>query len=395
MQFLAFLCFLAIVLAGSGTYVYGLMLHLQYPKGNMQKDYSYRPSVSILLPCYQEGRAVYDTIKSIAGSDYEGPLEIIVTDDCSMDDSFKWVLKAQEEFKHIPINAGRNPKNLGKTQTILNALNRSVSEIVMIVDSDTLLDKSAIKEVVACFGCDPKMAIVGIPAGVRNPNQNALTGYQAAIYYSGFRLYRIPQCHYRTLGCVGGYAFAIKRSVFKEIEPDIIARRWFGCTVNDGEDRFMTHAVLLRGYHTYQDSDAKCWTRVPSTFKAYWGQQIRWRRTFLRDFFWTIRTLSEQVWKLHPLAIWQYIFYPLALFVAMLDVTVIVASDSWFSSWQAISYMATMFFLVVVMQRFHPEQKLTHPLKVLVYTPWWIINTMLVTIAALFTLDTGSWGNRG
>jgi len=85
----------------------------------------------------------------------------------------------------------------------------------------------------------------------------------------------------------------------------------------------------------------------------------------------------------------------LALFVAMLDVGVIVASDSWFSSWQAFSYMATMFVVVYAAKFFHPEQKLKHPFKVLLFTPWWIINTVVVTIVALFTLDAGDWGNRG
>ena len=32
-------------------------------------------------------------------------------------------------------------------------------------------------------------------------------------------------------------------------------------------------------------------------------QQLRWRRSIVRDFFFTLKTLPQHVWKLHPNAV--------------------------------------------------------------------------------------------
>jgi N-acetylglucosaminyltransferase len=68
--------------------------------------------------------------------------------------------------------------------------------------------------------------------------------------------------------------------------------------VNQGEDRFLTHQTLLRGYGTYINTDALCWTTVPSTLPELFKQQLRWKRSILRDLFYTLRTLPQHVWTL-------------------------------------------------------------------------------------------------
>jgi hyaluronan synthase len=391
---LLFLTVLILGLAGTINYLIAGILTLHYPKGHITKDYSHKPTVSILLPCYNEGSAVYDTVKSIRGSDYpQGKLDIIVTDDCSVDNSYEWILKAEQDFPHV--KAIRNPRNLGKTETILNAMNASHADIVMVVDSDTVLAPTCITEVMACFA-SPKMGVVGVPASVKNPNENALTAYQTAVYFSGFRVYRVWQSHLKGVGCIGGYALAIRRQIFKDIEPELHARRWFGTIVNDGEDRFITHLVLLRGYDTYQDADAKCWTSVPSTYGKYWGQQLRWRRTFLRDFFWTLRTIRAHVCKLHPILIHTYVVLPLALIVAAATVMMVATTGGvgWFDFRRVVSYLFASFLALALAQTAHRDQQVKNPLKLIVYAPWWLVNSFLLTVAATLTLDCGDWGNR-
>src|SRR6266404_189799 len=122
-QFLA-VCTAIALLVGIVRYLIGGMLRITHPNVGVNKDYSYVPTVSILLPCYNEGNTVYDTISSINESDYPlERLEIIVTDDCSVDDSYVWIKKAAKDFKNV--TAVRNQENMGKTQTILNALAHS------------------------------------------------------------------------------------------------------------------------------------------------------------------------------------------------------------------------------------------------------------------------------
>src|ERR1700685_1013273 len=93
-------------------YLMGLLLRLSFPGTKIRKDYSWQPTVSVLLPCYNEGRTVYNSIESISKSNYPTEkFEVIPQDDCSVDDSYEWMIKAQRDFANIPIRVGRNVSN--------------------------------------------------------------------------------------------------------------------------------------------------------------------------------------------------------------------------------------------------------------------------------------------
>jgi hyaluronan synthase len=110
----------------------GLILRLSFPAAMIRKDYTWQPTVSVLLPCYNEGETVYRTIESISRSNYPNELfEVIAQDDCSADDSFQWMLKAQRDFTNIRIRCGRNDANSGKARTVCNALQFSAAELVI------------------------------------------------------------------------------------------------------------------------------------------------------------------------------------------------------------------------------------------------------------------------
>jgi hyaluronan synthase len=51
-------------------YVMGIILRLSFPSTTVRKDYTYEPTVSVLLPCFNEGKTVYETIESISKSNY-------------------------------------------------------------------------------------------------------------------------------------------------------------------------------------------------------------------------------------------------------------------------------------------------------------------------------------
>lgn len=38
------------------NYVMGIILKLSFPSTKIQKDYSYQPTVSVLMPCFNEGK---------------------------------------------------------------------------------------------------------------------------------------------------------------------------------------------------------------------------------------------------------------------------------------------------------------------------------------------------
>lgn len=371
------------------------VIKLSDPDVGLKRNYSYTPTVAVLVSCYNEGAAIYDTIKSVAESDYPADkLRIHVFDDCSPNpDSWEWIQKCAVDFPNVV--ATKNEKNKGKGKTILEASRAATTEVIVTIDSDTLVEKRAIKELAACFA-EPKMGLVGGIVGISNPNHNDLTAFQVCIYYLGFIVFKIPESYFRSVACVSGCLSMIRTSVFNEISDEIEHRNWFGLPIRYGEDRFITHQTLLHGYQTYVTDKAHCWTPGPDTIQGYWGQQLRWCQSAVYDFFRTLRHPYLHAKKVHPYTFYVLLIQPMAIFLAL-----VVYASSAISVFLAgvmmrsIHYVGVVALLLVLIRHFKKEQRVhRNPLRLLVYAAWGLIHTLFMFPLALTTLDCDGWGGH-
>lgn len=364
-------------------------------KYRVKMDYTLKPTVSILLPCFNEGAAVYDSIKSIRASDYPAEkLEIIAVDDCSVDDSYRWMQKAAADFENVQVH--KNPVNMGKGKTMIRALGYSKSEMVISIDSDTVFAPDTVTELMACFA-DPEIGAVGGVVGLLNVNDNFLTMFQAFQYYLGFRLYKIAENWTKTVGCIAGPLFAVRRHVLQEVAPLVEKRNWFGVHVTDGEDRFLTHMIVLKGWGTYVNTKAQCWTTAPSDLKKYFHQQLRWKRSPVRDFLLTIRLLPAHLRLNSPWTVlYVYLFLPLTLFGMLFRIAVAAYVNPlfWIDPLMICAYMGLAIIVSLCIKKYSPEQTIENPFKLAVFGVWWIVSSLFLTTLSFLTLDSGDWGTR-
>ena len=387
-----FLCLVISVV----KYLMGLILRISFPSAKIRKDYTLQPTVSVLLPCYNEGQTVYNSIESISKCNYPNDhFEVIAQDDCSVDDSYEWMQKAQRDFTNISIRVGRNDFNCGKARTVCNALQHSSAEIIISIDSDCIFHSDAIRELTACFA-EPGIGSVGGRVGVSNPNDNVITAIQTIVYYAAFELYKIPENMTRSVCCISGCLFAIRRTLLLELEPILRARHWFGIPVNQGEDRFLTHLALMRGYGTYINNDALCWTAVPTKLSVLFNQQLRWRSSILRDLFYTLRTLPQHVFKLHPNTIFTMILTPLGAIVALLMVITMLSTNplAWAGPEPLVVYLGITAAFSWAIKKYSVRETIQHPLAFGAYIAWSLASSLFITPLALLTFDSGDWGTR-
>src|SRR5205085_3217174 len=175
--------YLFIFLVFLNRYVFGLYLTIVRRKTIDETIDGYEPTITVVVPLYNEGRSIYDTILSLVKLDYpQDKLEVTVVDDCSTDDSYEWACKAAREYPNVTVL--RNPVNMGKRKGINHAVRASKAEIIVSVDSDVIVYPTALRELVARF-VSPQIAAVGGRIHVSNPNENWLTRLQTIKYYFG------------------------------------------------------------------------------------------------------------------------------------------------------------------------------------------------------------------
>lgn len=72
------------------------------------------PTCRVIVPAYKEGSLVYETLKSIANSNFpKHKLQILAIDDGSKDETWNWMKKAKQELGN-QIVIFRQPDNKGK-----------------------------------------------------------------------------------------------------------------------------------------------------------------------------------------------------------------------------------------------------------------------------------------
>ena len=383
---------LFILIVFLNRYVFGLYFRLIRGRKIQDKDYRYEPTVTVVVPLYNEGKSIYDTIVSLVRLEYPNDkLQIIVVDDCSTDDSYEWARKAAREHSNVQVL--RNPHNMGKRKGINHAVREATSEIIVSVDSDVLVFPSAVRELVACF-TRPDIAAVGGRVHVSNPNDNWLSKLQTIKYYFGQEHLKNLERSIESVMCLSGCLTAYRRSVLIELEPILEDRNILGVPIKYGEDRFLTHQIIKRGYKTRMTMDAMCFTKAPTTLNGYFNQQLRWKRSNIVDFIVGV----GHAWKFHPLLCVHYLCMLALLLIYPFVIVMHVAQHEFL---ELATFHAEIIAALGLVYYFSPSVRAlppwlrVHPLAFLPMAVLMPVAYLLMTPLGLFTLDSSSWETRG
>ncbi|QJA08186.1 glycosyltransferase [Romboutsia sp. CE17] len=266
-------------------------------------DENYTPGVSVIIPCFNEEEWIQKTIIGCLNQDYPiDKLEVIVVDDCSNDNSVQKINEIIERLKvecsdydvESRIKFILQPDNRGKREALVAGVNVAKHELVTFVDSDSFLEPRAIKNLVQPFR-DPKVGGVTGRTDVENAWTNYITKMQAVRYYVAFRMIKAAESIFDCVTCLSGPISCYRKDLVDKYKYDWLSQTFLGQPATFGDDRSMTNFILKHHRTVYQDS-AICTTIVPSDFKVFLKQQMRWKRSWLRE---SIRA-GGFMWKKEP-----------------------------------------------------------------------------------------------
>jgi N-acetylglucosaminyltransferase len=371
-------------------YIAGILLRVLRGKNMDETRDDYEPTVTAVIPMFNEGAAIKETLKSLLDATYpHDKLKILCVDDCSTDDSYEHAREvAKKSGGRLKIL--RNRQNLGKRRSIIRATREADSEIIVSVDSDVVVDPGAIGQLVRRFTED-RIAAVGGWVDVRNKQDNWLTRMQVVKYWYSYFFMKNLEWGFRRVMCLSGCLTAYRRSVLVELEPVLEKRSVLGVPIKYGEDRFLTRQIVKAGYLTTMTLEARCRTFVPSTLSAYFSQQLRWRRSNIVDYAGGF----SHVWRLNPvLAIHFFSLFALLL-VYPIAVVRALAAHKFFPA-LVLHTEAVVFFGLLYRWRTRklPKAERVGPLAFIPLSLLMPVTYALLTPLALFTLDTASWETR-
>jgi hyaluronan synthase len=250
------------------------------------------PQLTVIIPAFNEGAMVSKTIKSCANADYPaGRLEIIAIDDGSGDDTWEHIQASASRYPNL-VRTVRFPTNRGKREALVAGFEMASGEIVVTVDSDSIIERRALLEIASPFQ-DLRIGAVGGKVAVLNRFEGILPRMLHVRFVLSFDFLRSAQSVYRTVYCCPGAFTAYRAAVLKLVVPAWRNQKFMGQPCTIGEDRALTNDVLNAGYDTVYQRTAIVHTVVPHTYVKLCRMYLRWDRSYIRE---ELR-LARIVWK--------------------------------------------------------------------------------------------------
>lgn len=227
------------------------------------------PSVTVVVPCYNESETVAGTLDSLLALDYpKDKLSIFAVNDGSTDNTAS-VLARYANDPRITILSKEN----GGKHTALNlALSRSQSDLVGCLDADSFVAPSALKILVQSFA-DPSVMATTPAILIYNP-KNIVERVQHAEYaLSAF--VRRTFSWLDALFITPGPFSLFRREVFEKLGP-------YRAAYNT-EDMEIALRMQQAGMKIENNPHAHVFTRAPRTYPSLYRQRVRWTYGFLKN----------------------------------------------------------------------------------------------------------------
>ncbi|MCU1430446.1 MAG: hypothetical protein JWL83_4446 [Actinomycetia bacterium] len=268
------------------------------------------PSVSILVPAYNEASEIVESVRAMLGLRYP-EFEVVVIEDGSTDDTFARLaeafdlvqvprvipplVRAMGEVLSVHMPRGGEPlvvvrkvNTSRRSDALAVGVNASRHSLICMVDADSILEEGALLGVAKPFVDDPER-VVAVGGVLRAINGTTVDGgrivdarmpktwverIQVIEYLRAFFLGRVGWSRMKGLLIVSGAFGLFRRDVVIEVG---------GLNLESlGEDAELVSCIhqhlreTKQPYRVVFASEPVCWTEVPPTARILARQRRRW-----------------------------------------------------------------------------------------------------------------------
>jgi cellulose synthase/poly-beta-1,6-N-acetylglucosamine synthase-like glycosyltransferase len=311
----------------------------------------WNPKVSMLLAVHNELDQIEDCINSILASDYHN-LEVIVIDDASTDGTAQFLaeLAAAGTFRLVALK-----RNVGKKAALVEGVRRATGDVYAFTDSDCRLAPDAIGRCILALGRNPDFGAVSGHARALNSENSFLTRVQDVWYDGQFGVSKAAEASLGSVTCVSGPLAVFRREAIENYFPAWANDRFVGREFRFATDRQLTGYVLGQAWigaklkARYAEDplvarvdhperrwrigyvrSARVWTNVPETVKGFMKQQIRWKKSFVRNLFFTGSFIWRRGLRISVIYYLHVLFVLVAPIMAARHLVVMPLLGMWF-----------------------------------------------------------------
>jgi cellulose synthase/poly-beta-1,6-N-acetylglucosamine synthase-like glycosyltransferase len=227
------------------------------------------PSVTIVIPCFNEEKTVAATLRSLLALDYpKERLSLIVIDDGSTDGT----QKALDIFRSNPQIKILRKENGGKHTALNFALLNVTTDLVGCLDADSFVAPDALRRIVPYF---EDATVMAVTPSIKIHEPKTVLQYVQKVEYGWGVLLRRILASMNALYVTPGPFSIFRVSVFKELGGYRHAHHT--------EDMEMAMRMQKNHYKIVNAHSAHVYTVGPDKLKGLYKQRVRWVYGFLNN----------------------------------------------------------------------------------------------------------------
>jgi glycosyltransferase involved in cell wall biosynthesis len=250
-----------------------------YKNRQLKKDYSHRPTVTVMIVAHNEEKVILDKMNNILELDYsEDKIEFMVSSDNSTDRTNEVVRQFIEEHKDKNIRLFEVQARKGKTNAQNEAQKTVTTEYLVMTDANSMMDKNAIKELMAAFTSND-IAYVSGKLSIVNQGVSDVSSSEAN-YWDSDLATRELEGRIQTITAGNGAIYACKTSEYYDFNP-------IQC-----HDSAMPPFYVLQGKRAICNHDAIAYEKAGEVIEDEFGRKVRMNRIILKHILPDVRILN-------------------------------------------------------------------------------------------------------
>lgn len=286
--------------------------------------------VSCLVAVHNDERVIEQCVRSLVGQTH-GTLEVIVVDDASTDGTAASLAALADEYGIRVITLDHN---VGKKKALAVGLLETSGEIFAFSDSDSLWAPDAVERAVGILERHPEVGAISGHCRALNADDSLLTKVQDTWYEGQFSVRKAFESVFGAVTCVSGPLAVFRREAIYNYIPAWTSDRFLGEEFRFATDRSLTAYALMspsrartlqeqhrdspflatvfpwRPWTSVYSKSMRAWTVVPHSFSGLMHQQVRWKKSFVRNLFFT----GGFYWRRPVIAAFAYYLHALFVF---------------------------------------------------------------------------------
>jgi len=344
----------------------------------------YSAPVSVVTPVYNENPEVFH--QALESWQANNPREIIAVIDYT---DTRCIQEFREFTKQYPAAKLIITETPGKRPAIAEGIKAAEGEILALVDSDTIWDKSLLNKALSPFS-DPEVGGVTTRQNVLEPKTIAQRIFDINLDQRNLDELPFVAAKSDALTCLSGRTALYRSEAILPFVDDMLNETFWGKPCIGGDDKRFTYLIESAGWKARYQSSAQVYTSGATKLSTLFKQRTRWARNSWRA---DLRALWQGwVWK-HPILAFHLIDRMICPFTLSLSLTYLLTSI-FFKMWLPVAILL-VWYLFSRGIKIIPHLK-RHPADIALLPVYVFANfaIAIIRIYGLLTLNRQDWITR-